>query len=84
MSPHGDTVVGGKEHVGVVEFPQFLELVEDTAHLDVDVLDAGVFTSEFVANRAFVAILPHAADIHFITHTHVGVVERMAGKIIDR
>ncbi len=41
MASDGDTVIGRIENIGVVEFPQRLELVEDSPHLRIDVFTAG-------------------------------------------
>ena len=77
-------VVGGVEDVGVVEFAHRLELLEDAADLDVDVFAAGELAAEFVADRALVALLPDAADGHFVAQVRVAVVEGMRGQVVDR
>ena len=84
VAANGHPVVGGVNHVGVVQFPHCLQLAENPADLDVDVLAAGELATEFVTDGPLVAPGPDTLDPHLVPDRHVGVVKRMPGQVVGR
>jgi len=59
-------------------------LGKDAVDLEVDVLRAGVFAADLVADRRFVAAISHARDGYLIADIHVGVIKGMGGQPVRR
>jgi len=75
-------VVGGAEDIGVIDFSCFFEFLENTPDLDIDIFATGVFASDFVADRDFIAVISDAANVDFVPHIAMTVIERMSGQVI--
>ncbi len=83
MAANGHAVVGGVDHVGVIQFAHRIELPQHPPDLDIDIFTAGKLSPDLVADGPFIAPLPYALYPYLVSHGGMPVVEGMRRQVID-
>ncbi len=83
VSTNRHAVIGSVDDVSVLQFAHRFELLQDAIELDVDVFGARELSSQFIANRRFIAPFPHAGDFHFVAQSWMTVMKGMGRQIIE-